>query len=832
MAYRRPGVTVTQEFADTVVALVGVSLPCVAVGPAYQLVSGDSLGSYAGSGVTLPFLSLMGGAFLDTDFLADDELFPITKRPISVTLKNTYIEVLAAQVDGHWNGAAFTDPTSQQFASVLPGDIVSVVSSSGVSVVAAQTNGSSFQATGQKNRLVAGTVGQFVNVEPGDTVVVTGASPSVAGTFFVESVSGDTLLLDADINDGTADSTAVNFVITGNRGSASAGDYPIKSKTNANTLVLQSALPAVESLISYSVKRKLPATATAVAGQTVLPRLVIAAPAGFTADETGVILPVAMTVAVGTGPTYYPVVSADVYADYRALRTDLASEVKPYTSLADVTAVFGVNQVAPANPLAFGIGVMLQNTVTEVSAIGLDDLAVSDEVSSFTTAAEVLSLADYYANAVLSHNPVVHQLFNTQAIQLSDPNMGLERVALFNSRLPLVAVMQEESTTVTTANNSRVIVNTQLAGGGAVANPTRLVDASSASRFHNVLPGDTVVVQAGTGVTAGSYLVQSKISDTQIVLASSFITSGSPTDIQYYIIRLDGLGADGLTFYDRNASFLAEGVAAGQFLKITSGALAGRYKIGAVQSDKQLTLAVAIPGVATNTTSLTYVADRDLSKNEQALLVAGYSESFGSRRSVHCWPDSVLVPVGQTLQYVPGFYLCCSVAALCTGLPSQQGFTNLSVGGFLGFKHSTKYFSDTQLNTIANGGTMIFAQDGAQQPLYIRHQLTTNRAAIKFQELSFTKNVDFAAKFLRSTYKPFIGPYNIIDTTFDALRTTATSAITFLKERTRRERIGGVIKTGELKSLAEDPSAIDSINAVFGLNFPIPLNNLNITIVI
>lgn len=828
MAYRRPGVTVTQEFLDTTVALAAFALPCVAVGPAYQLVFQDSLGNYAGSAVSLPYFSLMGGALLDTALPDPSEPFPVTKLPIAVTLKNAYVQVLGTQTVGFWTGSTFVDATASQFANVTAGDVVSVTATAGVTIVPAQTAGHSFQASGQRARLTAGTVGQFAPVEAGDLVAVTGVAPAVAGNYHVLSVSGDTLLLDGNINDGSADSTGVNFTITGNRGTASAGDYTVQAKTNANTLVLQSQLPAVESFITYTVKRKVPATATTNAGQALLPRLTTLAAGGFTADASGINLPANLTLTIGA--TTYPVVAAQVFADYRALRTDLAAQVLPYTSLTDVTAVFGLGQVTPANPLAYAIEIMLQNTVTTVNGLGLDANAVVDEVTSFTAATQVLALQDLYANAVLSQNPVVHTLFKTNVEALSDPNLKLERVALINSKLINKSVLQASLTTVTTANNARVIVNTQLAGTGAVAQPTVLNDASSASRFHNVAAGDTIVIQAGTGVTPGTYTVASNASDTSITLSTAFITSGSPADIQYYIIRLDGLSADGVTFYDRNASFLANGVAAGQFLTISAGALAGRYKIATVASDKQLTLAAAIPGVAAAVPSLSYQIDRDLTKDEQALLVSGYSSSFASRRVVHCWPDSVQVPVGQTLQFVPGFYLCCAVAALCTGLPSQQGFTNLSVSGFLGFQHSSKYFTDTQLNTIADGGTLIFAQDGPQQPLFIRHQLTTNRAAIKFQELSFTKNVDFAAKFIRGTYKPFIGQYNITDTTLDQLKTTANAVLTFLRETTRRDRIGGVIRSGQLSKAVEDPTQIDTILLTFVLNMPVPLNNLAITI--
>ena len=65
MAYRRPGVTVTQEFVGLAPALAAFSLPCVAVGPAYQIVDNDTLGTYTGQQNTYSYASVMGGAVVD-----------------------------------------------------------------------------------------------------------------------------------------------------------------------------------------------------------------------------------------------------------------------------------------------------------------------------------------------------------------------------------------------------------------------------------------------------------------------------------------------------------------------------------------------------------------------------------------------------------------------------------------------------------------------------------------------------------------------------------------------------------------------------------------------
>ncbi len=824
MAYRKPGVTVTQEFAGLVPALAAFSLPSVSVGPAYQLVDDDSLGNYAGAQVALGYASLLGGAAVDLEAADPDELFPLTKKPLSVKLLNADIEILPAQAAGAGTSDVFTDVTSGIFDDVLAGDVVVITEELAVEIVSAQTNGVTTATAGQRNRLTAGTAGQFANVKAGDTVTVTGGTNTDTGTYTVSAkVSSSLLLLDADVNDGVGASTDVAYSIAGDRGTLNQGEYTVKSKTDANTLVLRTPLADTpEAPISYYVKRRV--------AEITLEKVDTIAENGFVASSASVTLPASATLTYEIDSINYPVLSGEVVASYRALRNDLAANVFEITSVSDITAKFGTGQIAPANPLAYALSVMLQNTVTAVNGLGLDENATVDETLSYTAAADVLKLTEMYAIAVMTQNPVVHTLFKNHVEQLSLPEAKLERVVLFNSKIITVSVLQEEETTSVLTSGARVVVNTQVDGAAAFASPTILNDATI-DQFLNVMPGDSVVVQSGTNITPGTYSVVTKNSVNQLTLSAAFITSGSATDVQYYIVRKDGLSADGVTFYDRNATFLANGVAAGHYISVLSGALEGRYKIATVDSDKQVTLAAAIAGVASLQSPITYQADRDLSKTEQATLIKGYSESFASRRCVHVWPDVLEAPVGQTIEDLPGIYGPVAIAALTTGLPTHQGFTNLAISGFLGLDHSAKgYFNDDQLNIIADGGTMILAQDGPQQPLYVRHQLTTDRSAIKFQEYSITKNVDFIAKFLRNAYAGFIGQYNITDTTLDELKTTGQSVIDFLVSRTRLPKIGGVLRSGSITRLQESESAIDTIEISFGLNIPIPLNNIDITI--
>lgn len=821
MAYRRPGVTVTQEFLGLVPALASFALPSVSVGPAFQLVSEDILGSYAAEEQLYPYASLLGGAIVDLAGPVDGEVlpphpFPITTKDISAVLHDAKIEVVSEKATGAVAGTTFTDSVSDQFIDVLAGDVVRIVPATSVEIIAARADGVTTATVGQRNRLYSGSGNPllFANVIAGDIVTVTSGGYFGAQDYVVIAVVGTNLLiLDADVNDGVGDVTDLSYSIAGDRGTS--GDYAIRSVVDGQTVTLVSPISTTNlAPLKYIILRR--------AGDLTLTRVSTVSGNGFVAEPEGVTLPAILTYAT------LPVVEGVLVVSYRAIRIDLASEVHQFINTASLNSTFGVGQTTPANILAYGVSLMLQNTVTPVHGLGLDANAFADEVLSFVAAADVLKTVDMYAIALLTHSPVVHTTFKNHVEQLSAPDKKLERVVIFNSRMVELMVLKEAATSVTTVSGARQIVGMQIDGVVSGSATATLTDAT-AGQFSSIAKGDSVVVVGGTNAIVRTLTVLAVVDEHTLTLSGA-VSSGASTDINYYIYRLDGLAAGGASFYDRNASFLADSIASGHYLTILSGDYEGRYRIATVVSDKELTLLPVVIAAQTLATAIEYQIDRDLSKAEQADAVKGYSEAFASRRCVHVWPDQLELPVGQSLYYVPGFFAASVIAGLTSGLPTQQGFTNLSVSGFLGLRHSSKYFSEDQLDTIADGGTMILVQDGPSQPLYVRHQLTTDRSSIKFQEYSITKNVDFIAKFLRRTYAPFIGQYNIVDTTLDALKMTGGSVIKFLKDKTRVPRFGGVIRSGVLKSLAEDAEQIDTVNIVFSFGIPVPLNNIDIVI--
>lgn len=801
MAYRRPGVQVTQEFQDLAPALAPFNLPSCIIGPAYQVITDDNLGDYEGALITLAYASLNVGNIVDTAPLSENELED-HQFPVSVKLSEAKIEQIEERETGALGAELvdFLDPTTNAFGDVVAGDEIEIFERD-IEIVSAKTNGSVSDT--DPDTLIGAASDEFEDVLPGDIVEISGGTNVTAGTYTVSSKTDDqTLVLSSAFFTGSGTVADVAYRIDRTTGTNNQGVYQVREVIDANSLTLASPLSEAEGPLAYRVLRS-------------VDEIELERDSNFDVDENGVEIVAALQL------DGKDIVEGNVLASYRALRTDLASSVREYRSLTDIQAVFGVDQIVPANPLAFGLSIALQNTVTEVNGLGLNNLFFDNETLSYQNALDVLKKTEMYALCPLTQSPVIHQIFGTHVTQLSFPEQKKERVAIVNRKI----IEEETVVDTTTTDGERIIVNTQ-SDGIVVLGASTLQETTDT--FDNVQPGDVVVIVGGTGVTAGEYPVDSIDSATQITLGGGFSATYNGSDVQYYIKRPDGLEANGQVFYDSNATFLTSDVAVGHFLVIETGSFADRYKIVAVNSNNKLTVE-QVPGVVSVQAPVTYRIDKDLTNSEIADFLAGYASAFGNRRLVITFPDTVKIPEGSIIRELPGFYLGCAIAALTTGLPTQQGFTNLTVSGFLGFVNGSDRFDENQLDTIAGGGNMVFDQEVPEAPLFIRHQLTSDTSAIKFQEYSVTKNVDFIAKFIRNGFKRYIGSYNITDETLDELKGTAQSIITYLRDETVQPAIGGVIRSGRLTQLREGVN-IDTVEARFALDIPIPLNNIDITI--
>ena len=181
---------------------------------------------------------------------------------------------------------------------------------------------------------------------------------------------------------------------------------------------------------------------------------------------------------------------------------------------------------------------------------------------------------------------------------------------------------------------------------------------------------------------------------------------------------------------------------------------------------------------------------------------------------------------GATITPVPGYYFACAYAGATQSDAPQRGFTNRSFAGFVKCFLTNDYFTEAQMNIIAEGGTTIVIQPNQRAPLTVRHQLTTDMTTVETREYSVTKNVDHMAKTARETFRPYIGRYLINAETMNLLYKVGGALVELWLSR------GQALPGTVVDQFQVDPNQVDRVFACFKLKVPIPLNFIRLIFII
>jgi hypothetical protein len=408
-------------------------------------------------------------------------------------------------------------------------------------------------------------------------------------------------------------------------------------------------------------------------------------------------------------------VTAPMYLSYSAVRKDVsASANQPGLLVFDDTAQLEevLSPVDSTNPLALGLFFALLNAPgAQVTGLGVDE--ISDDapygtLDAFSRAAGFLEGKEVYAIAPLTHDPSVHQVFNTHVSVMSSPSNKAERVAIINVQTPTT----KPHTLVASGVGDRASSTTFDTG---ISNLTALV------LNQGITPTGTIPADEGLFLDLASdgnrYSIES-ISGDSVTLRTSFDA---------------GENDDG--FY--TAANLASTVVQTAFTVSVRGA--------------DLTIA-GLP-------DLNGIADT----------IATTGRGYGNRRLWMTFPDQVGATVNGLESLLPGFYASAAIAGMVGQQPPQQGFTRFPMAGFTRVVGSNDRFSTTQLNVMAGGGAYILVQEAPGAPIISRFAITTDLTSIEVRETSITRILDFTAKFLRRSLLNFIGRFNITQGFLDTL---------------------------------------------------------------
>lgn len=228
-------------------------------------------------------------------------------------------------------------------------------------------------------------------------------------------------------------------------------------------------------------------------------------------------LNVAPQVAYGT------LVSGSIYAEYKALRTDLAGQILSINNVTDLEQQLGT--ITDANPLGLACSLSLANTITRVRAIAVQ----SNDLIGYTAALSTAEGERVYGLVPLTQDDSIIQAFASHVQQMSTPDVGMWRVALANTVIPTQLFIGQYNSDNVNANSGANTVS--------VINGNYVLTATNATfTADGVVPTDVLVVTAPSNA-AGTYVVQDVIG-TQLVISGISASLTYPvTSVSYYVTR-------------------------------------------------------------------------------------------------------------------------------------------------------------------------------------------------------------------------------------------------------------------------------------------------------
>lgn len=502
MAMQRPNVLVYQEYANLTVLPDTPDLDVLVVGEAYQILDylddkEDCLGAtaYGTEDGTIPLVgtdnyttpvavtfanppNIVAGAVVDADSVRvffDDARAVITEDDATnhgnyALGDNLFDTITALGGSGIHMGVA----------GVLPGDILYTQQLAGVAADYKRTVRelcyTFFDSGGGLDFVTNG-------VAPGDSMVIVNdvAGTSRDGTYTVKRVIDNTTL-------------EVEEAIPGVGNIAAAQNCDTSIYAPSGTLRVTAAANALYDFCNLRVTQDFPAASGATEKWRIERTLsdVELDSTDFTVTGNQVVLNSGITTDIGT--TTHGVSYAEIYIEYKALRTDL-QEIQTFSDTSEMATE--LVKLDARNPLYVGAYVAKLNTTTRVKVYGLGDFA-TEELAYLDFIDRISAERNIYAIVPLTYNTTVLAALKSMAENMADPNYALTNGIRqkFRAILGAVDLLTEKTIVDVTGGATTAAVP----GTAPPVTPTNddyltmTVSGAAVPNFNTakVLPGDIV----------------------------------------------------------------------------------------------------------------------------------------------------------------------------------------------------------------------------------------------------------------------------------------------------------------------------------------------------
>ena len=215
---------------------------------------------------------------------------------------------------------------------------------------------------------------------------------------------------------------------------------------------------------------------------------------------------------------------------------------------------------------------------------------------------------------------------------------------------------------------------------------------------------------------------------------------------------------------------------------------------------------------------------------QKAELVAKASRHLGTRRLVNVFPNEF---ERSGVEHT-GEFAACAVAGLISATEPQQPITNVSLSGIDEVPLVYKTYTGEELDTMAEGGTFIVAQDTEGDKVYVRHQVTTvySDGNLNTGELSVTRNVDSISYAFADLFEPYYGKYNITPDLIAIFENLAGQLISQLGTSTSVYGPQLITEGTEIRYVKLNELYKDHVDIAITLEVPYPCNRIDIVLTV
>jgi len=470
------------------------------------------------------------------------------------------------------------------------------------------------------------------------------------------------------------------------------------------------------------------------------------------------------------GSGWFDMTSAVMYVSYTAYRNDLPMEVSTIESFSDIDDLFGTD-LHPDNLLAWALWTAKSNSGAQpVHYIPTPDQQLTSYVSALAQAETERAC---YSIVPLSSASDVMAAVEGHVDNMSAPEEGKFRVGWFAPEITRGRIIESYTETLTYVD----------AGDGATpdaATTTVRITTNGVDSFKDANVG--AIIYSDVNASAPAY--------------DAFVTgdySGNDRDE----VRI--------------TSVLNNDEVEATIVKIASGNSG------------------VLPGTATDA-----VLYEDVTGSTLAQEYATTASGFDNERIFAVVPDRGIDGMRVNGVGVKNVHLAAAFAGLRSTSAVQQPLSNVTINGFDTLNKAEVIFSETNFSTMRDAGVWLVRQPktGNQAgKIFSQRQLSTNNLDIYRKEQSVTTNIDNVEFALLDGLFGYVGRVNITPASIvliqDALET-------ILRDKTSANTatLGPQLISYEITSLEQVASSLGTLKVAVALQVPLPMNIIDLTLVI